>query len=107
MNKIKKGDDVIIIAGKDRGKRGPVLAVLDRGEKILVENINMAKKHVKPNPNAGVQGGIISKPVPLHRSKVMVYDPTAKKGSRVGCRIVEGKRVRYFKSSNQLIDIKG
>ncbi|OGT35838.1 MAG: 50S ribosomal protein L24 [Gammaproteobacteria bacterium RIFCSPHIGHO2_12_FULL_37_14] len=108
MKKIKKGDEIIVIAGKDKGKRGIVLALVQKGKKLLVEGINLAKKHVKPNPNAGVQGGIISKPMPIHCSNVMVYDPTTKKGSKIGRRILEdGKRVRYFKSSDQLVDIKG
>lgn len=108
MKKIKKGDEVIVIAGKDKGKRGTVLSVVQKGEKLLVEGINMVKKHVKPNPNAGVQGGIVPKVMPIHRSNVMVYDPTAKCGSRIGRRILEdGKRVRYFKNSEQLVEIKG
>ena len=108
MNKIKKGDEVIVIAGKDKGKRGTVLSVVQKGEKLLVEGINMVKKHVKPNPNAGVQGGIVPKPMPIHRSNVMVFDPTTKKGSKIGRRVLEdGKRVRYFKSSDQLVEMKG
>ncbi|OGT41617.1 MAG: 50S ribosomal protein L24 [Gammaproteobacteria bacterium RIFCSPHIGHO2_12_FULL_37_34] len=108
MNKIKKGDEIIVITGKDKGKRGVVLSVVRKKEKLLVDGINLVKKHVKPNPNAGVQGGIVSKPMPIHRSNVMVYDPTAKKGSKIGRRVLEdGKRVRYFKSSDQLVDIKG
>lgn len=107
MNKIKKGDDVIVIAGKDKGKRGTVLSVLEGGEKLLVEGINTAKKHVKANPNAGERGGIVSKTMPIHRSNVMVYDSAEKKGSRVGIRILkDGQRVRYFKNSDQLVDVK-
>lgn len=107
MNKIKKGDEVIVITGKDKGKRGTVLSVIDQGEKLLVEGINDAKKHVKANPNTGERGGIVSKTMPIHRSNVMVYDPTKQKGSRVGIRILkDGQRARYFKSSDQLVEAK-
>jgi len=107
MNKIKKGDEVIVIAGKDKGKRGTVLSVIDKGMKLLVEGINIAKKHVKANPNAGQQGGIVSKTMPIHRSNVMVFDPTSSKRSRVGIRTLkDGQRVRYFKGSDQLVDTK-
>ena len=108
MKKIKKGDEVIVTTGKDKGKRGTVLTVLEKGEKLLIEGINLVKKHVKANPNAGERGGIVSKAMPIHRSNVMVYDPSKQKGSRVGIRVLEdGQRVRYFKSSDQLVDVKG
>ncbi|MFZ2315486.1 MAG: 50S ribosomal protein L24 [Gammaproteobacteria bacterium] len=107
MNKFKKGDEIIVIAGKDKGKRGVILSVVDGGEKFLVENINVVKKHVKANPNAGEQGGIISKSMPIHRSNVMVYDATANKGSRVGIRVLkDGQRARFLKASDQLVDVK-
>jgi len=107
MNKIKKGDEIIVIAGKDKGKRGTVLSIVGDGERLLVEGINTAKKHVKANPNAGERGGIVAKTMPIHRSNVMVYDPTTQKGSRVGIRILkDGQRARYFKASDQLIDAK-
>lgn len=107
MKKLKKGDDVIVIAGKDKGKRGPVLTVLDGGAKLIVEGINEAKKAVKGNPNTGERGGIVSKVMPIDRSNVMLYDATTKKGSRVGIRILEdGQRARYFKKSNELVDAK-
>ena len=105
MNKIRKGDEVIVIAGKDKGKRGTVLSV--SGEKLLVDGINIAKKSVKANPNTGERGGIVSKTMPIHRSNVMVYDPTKQKGSRVGIRVLkDGQRVRYLKASDQLIEAK-
>lgn len=108
MNKIKKGDEVIIIAGKDKGKKGTVLSLVSGGEKLLVDGINLAKKHVKANPNSGEQGGIVDRPMPIDRSNVMVYDAANKKGNRVGIRILkDGERVRYFKGSDQLVDIKG
>ena len=107
MNKIKKGDEVIVTTGKDKGKKGIVLSIVDGGERLLVDGINLAKKHVKANPNTGDRGGVIPKSMSIHRSNVMVFDPTAKKGSRVGIRQLEdGQRVRYFKASDQAVEIK-
>lgn len=107
MRKIKKGDEVIVITGKDKGKRGTVISVLKGAEKLMVEGVNLAKKHVKANPNAGERGGIITKTLPIHRSNVMVYDPTKQKGSRVGIRTLnDGQRVRYLKASDQVMDVK-
>ncbi len=107
MKKLKKGDDVIVIAGKDKGKRGTVLTLVDGGAKLIVEGINEAKKAVKGNPNTGEQGGIVAKTMPIDRSNVMLYDATTKKGSRVGIRVLEdGQRARYYKSSNELVDAK-
>src|SRR5580658_6788448 len=105
MNKIKKGDEVVIIAGKDKGKRGTVTSVLEKGTMLLIDGINIVKKHVRANPNSGERGGIVDKAMPIHRSNVMVYDPTKQKGSRVGIRVLkDGQRVRYFKASDQLVD---
>jgi len=105
MNKIKTGDDVIIIAGKDKGKRGSVLKIIDN-ERVVVEGANMAKKHVKPNPNAGESGGIIEKEMPLHISNVAVFNSAAGKADRVGIKVLEdGRRVRYFKSNNEVVDV--
>ncbi|MBM4206571.1 MAG: 50S ribosomal protein L24 [Gammaproteobacteria bacterium] len=105
MLKIKKGDDVVILAGKDKGKSGRVSKLLDN-HKILVEGINQAKKHQKPNPNAGVSGGIIAKDMPIHVSNVGLYNPATKKPDRVGFRFLEnGKKVRYFKSTNEVVDV--
>lgn len=107
MKKIRKGDEVIIIAGKDKGKRGIVLSIVDAGAKLLIEGINIAKKHVKANPNSGERGGIVSKPMPIHASNVMLYDPTKQKGSRVGIRVLkDGQHVRYLKASDQLLEVK-
>lgn len=104
MEKIKKGDDVIVIAGKDKGRRGTVLNVLDSG-RVLVEGVNMVKKHQKPNPNAGMQGGIIDKEMPIHRSNVMLFNPLGEKGDRVGIKTLEdGRKVRFFKSNNEVVD---
>ena len=106
MNKIKKGDDVIVIAGKDKGKRGTVLSVLS-ADKLLVDGINIAKKHVKPNPNSGERGGVVEKSMPIQRSNVMLYDANKNKRSRVGIRLLnDGQRVRYYKASNELVDVK-
>ncbi|EKD73457.1 MAG: 50S ribosomal protein L24 [uncultured bacterium] len=104
--KIKKGDEVMVIAGKDKGRRGIVQSVLRDKGMLVVEDINTAKKHVKANPNTGEKGGIIIKTCPIHRSNVMLYDQVSGKGSRVGIRILEdGRRVRYFKSTDEVIDV--
>ena len=106
MKKIKKGDEVIAITGKDKGKRGQVLTVLKGGKQLLVEGINLVKKHVKPNPNTKETGGVVDKTMPIDASNVMLYDPNSNKGSRVGIRVLnDGQRVRYFKSSDQLVDV--
>lgn len=105
MRKIKKGDEVIVITGKDKGRRGTVLRVYD-DERILVENANIAKKHVKANPNAGVAGGIIDQEMPMHLSNVMMYNPQTEKGERVGIKTLDdGRKVRYFKSNDEVIDV--
>jgi len=107
MNKIRKGDEVVVITGKDRGRRGTVLDVLD-GDRVLVEGINIAKKHQKANPNAmpPVQGGIVDKEMPIAISNVLVFNPRTKKGDRVGIRVSDdGGKVRIFKSNNEVVDI--
>jgi len=105
MQHIKKGDEIIVIAGKDKGRRGTVLRVHD-DERLVVENVNVAKRHQKGNPNAGVPGGIIEKELPLHISNVMLFNPITQKGDRVGFRNLEdGRKVRYFKSNNEVVDI--
>lgn len=104
MQKLKKGDEVIVLVGKDKGKMGKILTVIDN-VKVLVEGVNRAKKHVKGNPNAGVQGGIIDKDMPINISNVALYNPETKKADRVGFRFLEdGKKVRYFKSTNEVVD---
>jgi large subunit ribosomal protein L24 len=104
MQKIKKGDDVIVIAGKDKGRRGTVLSVQETG-RVLVEGVNMVKKHMKPNPNAGQQGGIVEKEMPIDRSNLMLFNPLTSKGDRVGIKTLEdGRKVRFFKSSNEVVD---
>ena len=105
MRRIRKGDDVIVIAGKDKGKRGTVLRVVDL-ERVLVEGINRVKKHQRPNPMKGFTGGIVDKEMPLHISNVAIFNPALKKGDRVGIRVLEdGRRVRYFKSNAEVIDV--
>jgi large subunit ribosomal protein L24 len=105
VKKIKKGDVVVVRVGKDKGKEGSVIEIL-KNNKILVEGINQVKKHQKGNPNAGVQGGIIYKGMPLDISNVGLLNPNTKKADRVGFRILEnGIKVRYFKSTNQIVDV--
>jgi large subunit ribosomal protein L24 len=105
MQKIRKGDDVVVRIGKDKGKSGRVTKVL-KDNKILVEGINQAKKNQKPNPNAGISGGIVTKDMPINISNVGLYNPTTKKPDRIGFRFLEdGKKVRYFKSTNEVVDV--
>ena len=106
MHKIRKGDDVVVKVGKDRGKRGTVLRVLPEVGRLVVENVNIVKKHSKPNPQAGISGGIIEKEMPIDVSNVMLYNPQTKKGDRVGFRILEdGRKVRVFKSTKEVVDV--
>jgi large subunit ribosomal protein L24 len=104
MDKIKRGDEVVVITGKDKGKRGTVLRrVAD--DALVVEGINRVKKHVKPNPVKGVVGGIIDKELPIHISNVALYNPATKKADRVGIKQLEdGRRARFFKSNGELVD---
>lgn len=106
MHKIRKGDEVVILAGRDRGKKGTVLSVLRDEDKVIVENVNMVKRHTKGNPMQGVAGGIIEKEMPLHVSNVAIWNPVTQKADRLGFRKLEdGKKVRYFKSSNEVVDV--
>jgi large subunit ribosomal protein L24 len=103
MQKIKKGDEVVVLTGKDKGKRGRIIKLLS--DKVLVEGVNRVKKHQKPNPNAGVTGGIIDKDMPIHISNVGLYNPETKKSDRVGVKTLEdGRKVRFFRSNNETID---
>ncbi len=105
MNRLKKGDDVIVIAGKDKGRRGTILKLLV-DDRVVVENVNMIKKHTRPNPNKGEPGGIVEKEAPLQASNVMLYNPRSKKGDRVGYRTLDdGRKVRFFKSDNEVVDV--
>jgi large subunit ribosomal protein L24 len=106
MNRIKKGDDVIVIAGRDKGRRGTVLKIIAEDGRVVVEGINVVKKHQKPNPNAGVQGGIVEQEHSLHVSNVMLFNPTTGKGDRIGIKTLEdGRKVRFFKSNNEVVDV--
>ena len=105
MRRIKKGDDVVVLSGRDRGKRGTVLKIVD-DQHVVVEGANRVKKHQRPNPMKGVTGGIIDKELPLHVSKVALFNPGAKKGDRVGIKVLEdGRRVRYFKANGEVVDV--
>ena len=105
MRKIRKGDDVVVTTGRDRGKRGTVLRIVD-ADHVLVEGANRVKKHQSPNPMKGVQGGIIEKEMPMHVSNVALYNPLTKKGDRIGVRTLEdGRRVRFFKSNGEVVDV--
>lgn len=105
MLKIKRNDEVIVIAGRDKGKRGKVLKVLEG--KLLVSGVNVVKKHQKPNPQRGMQGGIVDKEAPIDASNVAIFNPQTQKADRVGFKILEdGKKVRCFKSTNEVIEDK-
>ncbi len=105
MNKIRKGDEVVVLAGRDKGKRGTVLSIIPDG-RALVNDINVVKKHVKPNPNKGETGGIIEKEAPIQLSNLGVFNPSTKKADRIGVRTLEdGVKVRYFKSDGEVVDV--
>jgi large subunit ribosomal protein L24 len=105
MNKIKKGDDVIVIAGKDKGKRGNVLSVLENG-RVMVDGVNIVKKHVRPNPQAGETGGIVEQEAAMDISNVALYDAATGKASRVSIKTLEdGKKVRIYKTSGEMVDV--
>ena len=104
MQKIKKGDEVIVKTGKDKGRRGTVLHVYS--DTLLVEGINVAKKHQKGNPNQGIEGGIVDKEMPIAISNVLVFNPKLKKGERVGIRVAkDGAKERVFRPSGEVVDI--
>ena len=103
MLKIKRDDEVIILAGKDKGKRGKVRKVLDN-DKLIVSGVNMIKKHTKPNPQAGVAGGIVEKEAPIQGSNVAIFNPTSSKADRVGFKVEGDRKLRIFKSDGEAID---
>ena len=103
MAKIKRDDEIIVIAGRDKGKRGTVRQVLDTG-KLVVSGINMIKKHTKPNPQAGVSGGIVEREAPIQISNVAIYNSEAGRADRVGYKVEDGKKVRIYKSDGSAID---
>jgi len=105
MKRINKGDDVIVVAGRDKGKKGTVLQLVG-ADRVLVDNVNVVKKHTKPNPNKGITGGIIEKEAPIHISNINLFNPLTNKADRVGIRMLEdGKKVRYFKSNGEVVDV--
>jgi len=106
MRKLIKGDEVVVIAGKDKGKRGKITAVIfneKKGDKFLVSGINMIKKHQKPNPQLGVQGGIVEQEAPIAVSNIAIFNPETSKGDRVGFEVKDGNKVRVFKSTKKVI----
>jgi large subunit ribosomal protein L24 len=104
MNKIRKGDAVIVVTGKDKGKRGTVLSRID-DEQLLVEGVNRVKKHTKPNPMKGQPGGIVEKEMPINISNVALFNPVSKKADRVGFKVLgDGRKVRVFKSNGEVVD---
>jgi large subunit ribosomal protein L24 len=103
MNRIRKGDQVIVTAGKDKGKKGEVVRVA--GEKVVIANINIIKRHTKPNPQAGQPGGVIEREAPSHMSTVILFNPASGKGERVGFKVLEdGRKLRVFRSSGEAVD---
>ena len=103
MNRIRKGDQVVVISGKDKGKRGDVVRVA--GDKIVVSNVNVIKRHTKPNPQLGQAGGVIEREAPIHISNVMLFNPATGKGERIGFKVLEdGRKLRVFRSSGEAID---
>jgi len=105
MNKIRKGDDVVVIAGKDKGKRSTVLLCVDK-EHVVVHDVNRAKRHTKPNPGKGVVGGVIEKEMPIHVSNLSLYNPATKMAGRVGFRVLaDGVKVRIFKTSGGQVGV--
>lgn len=102
-NRIKKGDQVIVVAGKDKGKRGDVIRV--DGDRVIVSNVNIIKRHTKPNPQAGQPGGVIEREASIHVSNVMPFNPASGKGERIGTKVLEdGRRIRVFRSSGEALD---
>ena len=103
MNRIKKGDQVVVTAGKDKGKRGDVVSV--GGDKVVVSNVNIVKRHTKPNPQANQPGGVVEREAPIHVSNVMLFNPATGKGERIGTKILEdGRKLRVFRSSGEALD---
>ena len=103
MNRIRKGDHVVVTAGKDKGKRGDVVGV--HGDKVVVSNVNIIKRHTKPNPQANQPGGIVEREAPIHVSNVMLFNPATGKGERIGTKVLEdGRKLRVFRSSGEALD---
>ncbi|MEM9242778.1 MAG: 50S ribosomal protein L24 [Pseudomonadota bacterium] len=105
--RLKQGDEVIIIAGKDKGKRGRIKSVLRDQDRVIVEGCQMIRKHVRPNPNVNEQGGIVSKEAAIHISNVMIFDATAQKGRRIGMKLTEERgKIRCYRADNELVEIE-
>ena len=105
MRRIRKDDEVVVIAGKDKGRRGKIVRVMDE-ERVIVAGVNLVKRHTKPNPARGVAGGIVEREAAIHVSNVMLFNPLTRKGDRVGFRVLEdGRKVRFFKSNNEVVDV--
>jgi large subunit ribosomal protein L24 len=103
MNRIRKGDQVVVTTGKDKGKQGEIVRVL--GDKVVVSNVNVVKRHTKPNPQAGQPGGIVEREAPIHASNVMILNPATGKGERVAFKVLEdGRKLRVFRSSGEAVD---
>ena len=104
MNRLRKGDEVVVIAGRSKGQTGHVLSIMEN-DRLLVENVNMVKRHTKPNPARGTQGGIIEKESPIHASNVMLFNSATNKGDRVGFKkLGDGRKVRFFRSTGEVVD---
>ena len=102
-NRIKKGDQVVVNTGKDKGKQGEVVRV--DGDRVIVANVNIVKRHTKPNPQAGVAGGVVEREAPIHISNVMLFNPATGKGERIGFKVLEdGRKLRVFRSSGEALD---
>lgn len=105
MNKIKKGDEIYVLSGRDKGRRGTVVRVLEEDARLIVEGINMVKRHTKPNPQLGTAGGIVEKEAPIQVSNVALFNPMTQKPDRVGFKFLEdGRKVRFFKSNGEVVD---
>jgi large subunit ribosomal protein L24 len=105
MRRIRKDDEVVVIAGKDKGRRGKIVRVMDE-ERVIVAGVNLVKRHTKPNPARNVAGGIVEREAAIHISNVMLFNPLTRKGDRVGFRMLgDGRKVRYFKSNNEVVDV--
>jgi len=105
MRRIRKGDEVIVITGKDKGRRGTVTRMV-ADDRVIVEGVNLVKRHTKPNPNRGVAGGIVQREAAIHISNVMLFNPATHKGDRIGFRTLDdGRKVRYFKANNEVVDV--
>ena len=108
IRKIRKGDEVVVLTGRNRGQRGTVLSVQPRGERVVVEGVNVVKRHTRPNPQRGTSGGILEKEMPIHVSNVALFNPVTGQGDRLGTKVLEdGRKVRTFRSTGEVVDLEG